>query len=90
MYYYNPQNVYRQAFAHNLWYYFYMENFVNKLKELRLEKGLTQAEVSIALGLSRNAFANYEKGLRQPSLETLKALCKFFNVTADYLLGLED
>lgn len=66
-----------------------MEDFAKKLKMLRLEKGLKQTEVSDALGLSKNAFANYEMGIREPSLETLKKICKFFEVSSDFLLGLE-
>lgn len=66
-----------------------MKNFAQKLKYLRLDKGLTQAEVSKELGLSRNAIANYEMGIREPSLEILVKICTLFNVSSDYLLGLE-
>ena len=78
-----------QAFAHNLCHYFYMKDLGQKLKDLRLEKGLTQAEVSKKLGLTRTAIANYELGIREPSLEILKKICKFFEVSSDFLLGLE-
>ena len=61
-----------------------------KLKDLRMERGLTLKETALRVGLTRNAIANYEANIRQPSLETLKALCKLFEVSADYLLGLED
>ncbi len=67
-----------------------MENLAEKLKELRIEKGLSQREVSSALGMTRNAFTNYENGYREPSLENLKKICQFFDVSADYLLGLKD
>ena len=85
-----PRIVTCQAFAHKLCYYFFMENFAQKLKTLRLEKGLTQAEVSKELGLTRNAFSNYEMGIREPSLDTLKKICKFFDISADYFLGLDN
>lgn len=61
-----------------------------RLKELRHEKGLTLKEVSEALQLTLGAYANYEHGIRQPSIEIIKRICRFYNVTADYLLGLED
>ncbi len=64
-----------------------MKEFALKLKELRLDKNLSQSEVSRALGLTRNAFTNYELGIREPSLDTLVKICDFFNVPADYLLG---
>ncbi|MCI9561157.1 MAG: helix-turn-helix transcriptional regulator [Clostridia bacterium] len=67
-----------------------MEKLAEKLKELRIEKGLSQREVSSALGMTRNAFTNYENGYREPSLENLKKICQFFDVSADYLLGLKD
>ena len=67
-----------------------MENFGEKLKDLRMERGWTLKETALRVGLTRNAIANYEANIRQPSLETFKALCKLFEVSADYLLGLED
>ena len=67
-----------------------MEKLDEKLKELRIEKGLSQREVSSALGMTRNAFTNYENGYREPSLDNLKKICQFFDVSADYLLGLKD
>ena len=67
-----------------------MEKLAEKLKELRIEKGLSQREVSSALGMTRNAFTNYENGYREPSLDNLKKSCQFFDVSADYLLGLKD
>lgn len=67
-----------------------MEGLAKKLKELRTEKGLSQSEVSKALGLTRNAFTNYENGYREPSLDTLKKICELFAVSADYLLGLKE
>ena len=67
-----------------------MEKLAEKLKELRIAKGLSQREVSSALGMTRNAFTNYENGYREPSLDNLKKICQFFDVSADYLLGLKD
>lgn len=67
-----------------------MEKLAEKLKELRIEKGLSQREVSSALGMTRNAFTNYENGYREPSLDNLKKISQFFDVSADYLLGLKD
>ncbi|MBD5636907.1 MAG: helix-turn-helix transcriptional regulator [Clostridia bacterium] len=62
----------------------------SRLKDLRHEKGLTMKEVSEALQLTLSAYANYEHGIREPSIEVIKRMCSFFNVTSDYLLGLED
>lgn len=67
-----------------------MKIFHEKLRDLRMARGLSQAEVSAALGLTRSAYANYEQGIREPSYETLRAICKFFNVSADFLIGVSE
>ena len=61
-----------------------------KLRQLRIEKGLTLKEVSAELGISLMAYAHYEHGDREPSIETLKKLCLFYSVSADYLIGISD
>ncbi len=59
------------------------------LKRLRQEKGLTQSSVAEQLGVTQQAYANYESGKRQPDNTTLKKIADYFNVTVDYLLGRE-
>ena len=61
-----------------------------KLKLLRKEKGISQRVVANAIGVTLSAYSNYEQGIREPSNEILIKLCKYFCVTSDYLLGLED
>ena len=60
---------------------------MERLKILRKNKGLTQAQVADAVELGRQAYAYYEKGERAPSPETLCKLADFFGVTVDELLG---
>ncbi len=67
-----------------------MNIFHERIRELRIEKGLSQGDVAKQLGITRSAYANYEQGTREPSLDCLVSICKFFDVTADYLLGLSD
>ncbi|MDE7306762.1 MAG: helix-turn-helix transcriptional regulator [Clostridia bacterium] len=64
--------------------------FNERLKEQRVEKGLKQSDVAKQLGISVSCYAGYEQGYREPDLKTLIAICKFFSVSSDYLLGLED
>ena len=64
--------------------------FCERLKAIRIESGMTQKGVCEKLGMSLNGYASYEQGRTEPNVETLKALCKLFEVNADYLLGLED
>jgi len=61
-----------------------------KLKSLRREKGVTQDEVAKELGITKSCYSNYEQGLREPSYAILVKICKYFDVSSDYLLGLSD
>ena len=67
-----------------------MGEFKDKIKEQRLEKGLTQKQVAEFLEISTTCYAGYEQGYREPDFKILKKICKFYEVSADYLLGLED
>jgi|GEM_PF-406475 len=57
------------------------------LKELRKSVGFTQQKVADDLGFSRGRLNNYEQGTREPDIEMLKALAKYYNVSTDYLIG---
>lgn len=61
--------------------------FKDILKKLRLEKGLTQNDLSKITGLTRSAIGMYELGKREPSFEVLEQLADFFNVDMNTLLG---
>jgi transcriptional regulator with XRE-family HTH domain len=62
----------------------------SRLKELREEKGLTQKEVATQLGLHSVTYLHYVKDQREPPLTVLMQMALFFDVSADYLLGLTD
>ena len=57
-----------------------------RIAALRREAGLSQAELAQKLGISPSAMGMYEQGRREPSIETVIALAKVFQVTIDYLL----
>ena len=61
-----------------------------RLKEIRTEKRLTQQEAADLLGCPRYAYARYERGEREPSIDMLIQLAHCFNVTVDYLIGNEN
>ena len=61
--------------------------FGEKLQELRKQKGLTQEELARALYVSRTAVSKWESGRGYPSIESIKAIAKFFSVTIDRLLS---
>lgn len=63
--------------------------FKDILKELRLEKSLTQEELAKELNFSMSVVNKWENGKKNPSVDSLKILAKYFGVTIDYLLGIE-
>lgn len=67
-----------------------MNNFNQIFKQLRISSGLTQAELSTKIGISRSTIGMYETGAREPDFETLESIADFFNVDIDYLLGRTD
>lgn len=64
--------------------------FKDNLKQLRTEAGLGQVELAKRLGVSKGVISFWENGLREPSMSSLITLSKFFKVTIDYLVGLEN
>lgn len=69
-----------------------MKEFGERLKKLRTNKNMTQDELGLIFTppLAQSTIGTYERGVRQPSLENLVVISKFFNVTTDYLLGITD
>ncbi len=65
-------------------------SLAERIKSLRERAGLTQADVARTLGLSRSGVNAWEMGLSVPSTPYVVALAKCFDVSADYLLGLEE
>ena len=66
-----------------------MKEFGEKLKDLRIEKGLTQKQLAEQIGSAQASIFYWETNQREPSISALKSLCLFFDVSSDYLLGLE-
>ena len=64
--------------------------FGERLRELRLEKNLTQKQLGDIFNVNRVTIVDWEIRGKQPSYEILCKLAKFFEVSSDYLLGLED
>ena len=64
--------------------------FCEKLKELRIEKGIGQVELAKAVNVSKGIISLWENVLLEPKLYNLISLEKFFEVYIDYLVGLED
>lgn len=63
---------------------------MNRIKELRIEKGITQADLAKILKISDRAVGYYENGDREPDYTTLLKIAEYFDVSIDYLLGVSD
>ena len=66
-----------------------MSTFKDNLKTLRTETNIGQVELAKALGVSNGIISLWENGLREPNMSSLIAIAKFFNVSIDFLVGLE-
>ena len=64
--------------------------FSEKLSVLRKEKGVSQRTVAGELSISQALLSHYEKGIREPGLDFVARACRYYGVTADYLLGLSE
>lgn len=65
-----------------------MGQFASILKQLRLQKGLTQPQLAERLGISRSAISMYERGEREPDIATMEAIAALFGVDMNYLYGM--
>ena len=62
--------------------------YYERLKALREDHDRTQKEIAELLGTDQSYYAKYENGKRPLPLHHLKTLCLYYNVSADYILGL--
>lgn len=65
-------------------------NIGNRIKTLRESAGLSQKELAEILSIQRVSLNYYEMGTRLPKTEVIIAMAKFFGVSADYLLSLDE
>ena len=66
-----------------------MNQFGDRLRELREERNLKQRDVAQALSISNKVLSSYERNVAFPSIEMLKRICEYYNVSADYLLQID-
>ena len=65
-----------------------MTIFNKRLKELRIEKHLTQKQLADAIGTTDDTIFSWEHGRSQPNIENIIQLCCYFECSSDYLLGI--
>ena len=61
-----------------------------RIRELRQARGLSQVDVAKAMGVTKQSASNWENNNIQPSIEVLIRLARYFYVSTDYMLGLDD
>lgn len=61
--------------------------FSERLKKLRKDTGLTQVDVASKLGISQQAYASWERGVKKPTQDNLVKIAQVLNVSVDYLVG---
>lgn len=67
-----------------------MRSYVDVIRELREDHDLTQAQVAKILGTTQQVYSRYENGENELPIRHLITLCRFYKVSADYVLCLEN
>lgn len=65
-----------------------MQNYYDRIKELREDRDLTQAEIATMLGVGQSYYSKQERHDKPFQIEQIIKLCEFYGVSADYVLGL--
>lgn len=65
-------------------------DYIQRMRNLREDSDKTQQQIAEYLGTSQTMYARYERGANELPIHHLLALCKYYNVSADYILGLSD
>lgn len=66
-----------------------MKQLGDRLRDLRESRNLKQTDVANSLYISNKILSSYERNISMPTIENLKNLCEFYNVSADYLLQID-
>ena len=64
--------------------------YIKRIKDLREDHDKTQQEIADVLGTSQTMYARYERGANELPIRHLIRLCEYYNVTSDYILGIEN
>ena len=64
--------------------------YMKRIRDLREDHDKTQQEIAAVLGTSQTMYARYERGANEMPIRHLITLCRYYGVSADYILGLQD
>lgn len=65
-------------------------NYAQRMRDAREDNNLKQSDVALILKTTQSYYAQYENGHRKLPIEHLITLCRYYNISADYMLGLID
>ncbi len=65
-------------------------NYIKRIRDLREDNDKTQQDIADILGTSQTMYARYERGANEMPIRHLVKLCKYYKVSADYILGFDD
>ena len=65
-------------------------SYIKRIRDLREDHDKTQQDIADILGTSQTMYARYERGANEMPIRHLIVLCKYYGVSADYILGLKD
>lgn len=65
-----------------------MREYASRLRDLRTDRDLSQTQIAMILGTSKNQVGKYERGEQELPIRHLITLCNYYGVSADYILGL--
>ena len=67
-----------------------IDNFANRIKQLRQENNISQQKLANEIGVTQKAIDFWEKNINEPKASYIVKLAKYFSVSTDYLLGIEE
>ena len=65
-----------------------MREYAQRIRDLRIDHEKSQAQIAIILGNTKNQVGKYERGEQEMPIKHLLTLCNYYEVSADYILGL--
>ena len=67
-----------------------MKEYARRLRDLRTDRELSQIQIAVVLGTTKNQVGKYERGEQEMPIRHLITLCNYYGVSADYVLGLPE
>ena len=67
-----------------------MKEYVHRLRDLRIDRELSQVQIAVILGTTKNQVGKYERREQEMPIRHLITLCNYYGVSADYVLGLPE